>query len=167
MHADGSGKRSRLITWERAPKAGTIMTVPGMYCQRSNELEWTDEELWRTYVMLTDLESVFLSLNSELSLRPIYHSSSRRAEGHLFTTVVSYQLVQVIRMRLRKIDLRSSWTMLKSIRWRQVRTTSIFETRDGYALHVRTKSQPGSVQREIYEAIGVNPVPHPKDKTTF
>ncbi len=108
VHVDGSGKRSRSITWKHAPKAGTIMTDPGMYCQRSNEMEWTDEELWRTYVMLTDLQSVFRSLNSELSLRPIYHCSSRRAEGHLFTTVVSYQLVQVIRMCLRKIDLRSS-----------------------------------------------------------
>ena len=30
-------------------------------------------KLWRTYMMLTDLEAVFRSLKSELGLRPVYH----------------------------------------------------------------------------------------------
>ena len=41
-------------------------------------MDLSAEELWRTYVMLTDLEAVFRSLKSELGLRPIYHSTGRR-----------------------------------------------------------------------------------------
>ena len=57
--------------------------------------------MWRTYFMLTDLEAVFRSLKSELGLRPIYHHKPIRAEGHLFIIFLAYQLVQVIRTRLR------------------------------------------------------------------
>jgi hypothetical protein len=33
--------------------------------------------------MLTDLESVFRSLRSELGLRPVFHSKEKRTDGHL------------------------------------------------------------------------------------
>lgn len=31
--------------------------------------DWSDESLWRTYTMLTDLEAVFRNLKSELGMR--------------------------------------------------------------------------------------------------
>ncbi len=167
VEPDKKGKRAKSITWKQTPKAGTMLSDPGVYCLRSNEMDLSAEELWRTYVMLTDLEAVFRSLKSELGLRPIYHSTGRRAEGHLFITVLAYQLVQVIRKRLRAVGLRSSWTTLRRILRRQVRTTSVFEARSGYTLHVRTTSYPDADQREIYEALGINPVPLPMHKTTF
>jgi transposase len=40
--------------------------------------------LWRTYIMLTDLEAVFRSFKSELGLRPVFHHKEERADGHLF-----------------------------------------------------------------------------------
>ena len=89
-----------------------MLTHPGVYCLRSNQTDWDEETLWRTYITLTDLEAVFRSLKSELGLRPIYHHKALRTEGHLFITklatagavfyVLAYQLVQVIRRRLRQ-----------------------------------------------------------------
>ena len=78
-----------------------MMTHPGVYCLRSSETDWDEATLWRTYLTLTDLEAVFRSLKSELGLRPIYNHKPIRADGHLFITVIAYQLVQVIRTRLR------------------------------------------------------------------
>lgn len=49
----------------------------------------------RTYFMLTDVEAVLRSLKFELGLRLIYHHKPIHAEGHLFITVIAYQLVQV------------------------------------------------------------------------
>ena len=55
---------------------------------------------WKcTYTMLTDLEAVFRSLKSELGLRPIFHKTQNRSDGHLFITVIAYQLVQTIGRR--------------------------------------------------------------------
>ena len=71
---DESGRTVTGLTWVKAEVTGTMATHPGVYCLRSNELNWDEEKLWRTYTMLTDLESVFRSLKSELGLRPIFHS---------------------------------------------------------------------------------------------
>jgi hypothetical protein len=68
-----AGQTVTAITWQKVPVPGTMATHPGVYCLRTNELTWDEERLWRTYTMLTDLESVFRSLKSELGLRPIYH----------------------------------------------------------------------------------------------
>jgi transposase len=77
-----------------------LSELPGVYCLRSNRTDWDEESMWRTYVMLTDLEAVFRSLKSELGLRPIFHRRESRCEGHLFITVLAYQFVQIIRRRL-------------------------------------------------------------------
>ncbi len=55
----------------------------GVHCLRSSETPWDAERLWRTYTMLTDLESVFHSLKTELGLRPVYHAKKVRNDGHL------------------------------------------------------------------------------------
>ena len=47
-----------------------MMTHPGVYCLRSNQTDWDEATLWRTYFTLTDLEAVFRSLKSELGPTP-------------------------------------------------------------------------------------------------
>ena len=85
--------RATALTWVKIPVGGTMATHPGVYCLRSNEMTWDEERLWRTYTMLTDLESVFRSLKSELGLRPVFHQKQDRSDGHLFITVLAYQCV--------------------------------------------------------------------------
>ena len=82
---DKAGTTVTGLNWKKKPIDGTQLTHPGVYCLRTNELNWDEETLWRTYIMLTDLEAVFKSLKSELGLRPVYHHKKHRAEGHLFT----------------------------------------------------------------------------------
>ena len=77
-----------------------MITHPGVYCLRTNVQDWDEETLWRTYTSLTDVEAVFRSLKSELGLRPIFHRTQGRSDGHLFITVIAYQMVQTIRRRL-------------------------------------------------------------------
>ena len=98
QHLDVVGPAQRQ-SWKHKPLAGTMLTHPGVYCLRSVH-DWDPQTLWRTYTMLTDLEAVFRSLKSELGLRPIFHKTQNRSDGHLFITVIAYQLVQTIRRRL-------------------------------------------------------------------
>lgn len=46
------------LRWEKTPVPGTMLTDPGVYSLRCNELSWDAERLWRTYMMLTDFEAV-------------------------------------------------------------------------------------------------------------
>ena len=157
--ADETGEKAVAVTWTRRPRDGSMATHPGVYCLRSSETAWDEDALWRTYTTLTDVEAVFRSLKSELGLRPIYHHKPRRADGHLFITVIAYQLVQVIRTRLRGHGNPASWTTLRRILDGQQRVTATFRRPDGRTLHVRTATQAEPDQRDIYDALGVGPAP--------
>ena len=132
-----------------------------------NDRDHLRSALWRTYTTLTDVEAVFRALKSELGLRPIYHHKPQRADGHLFITVIAYQLVQVIRTRLRAHGEHASWTTLRRILEGQQRVTATFRRPDGRTLHVRTATQAEPEQRAIYDALGVDPQPGGVRKTTI
>jgi hypothetical protein len=48
LDTDASGRTVTALRWEKTPVAGTMLTDPGVYCLRSNELSWDAEQLWRT-----------------------------------------------------------------------------------------------------------------------
>ena len=156
---DPSGTRAQAIHWERQPLDGTLLTHPGVYCLRTNEMTWEAEQLWRTYMMLTDLEAVFRSFKSELGLRPVFHHKEERADGHLFITVLAYQFVQLIRRRLREHTITDSWSTLRATLAGQCRVTATFRRPDGRTLHVRKATQAEAGQLQIYQALGLDPSP--------
>ena len=157
--ADPETGKAVAVTWEKKTVAGTMLTRPGVYCLRTNVTDWDQETLWRTYTMLTDLESVFRSLKSELGLRPVYHQTQGRADGHLFITVLAYQLVQTIRRRLREHGETSSWVTLCRILAGQQRVTATFRHMDGTTLHLRKATLAEPAQLKIYTALGLDPKP--------
>ena len=156
---DEAGKKVTSITWRKVAKPGSMLTDPGVYCLRTNELTWDAETLWRTYIMLTDLEAVFRSLKSELGLRPVYHSKEERTDGHLFITVLAFQFVQFLRTQLKAQGIHDSWNSLRETLTIQRRTTTSFRQRDGRTLHVRKTSAPEPDLQKIYTALGLEPKP--------
>ena len=159
IDTDDTGERATAVRFTRQPVEGSMMTHPGVYCLRSNQTDWDEEALWRTYLTLTDIEAVFRSLKSELGLRPIFHHKPIRAEGHLFITVIAYQLVQVIRQRLRQSGEHASWNTLRRILEGQQRITATFRRADGRTLHVRKATRAEPPQQAIYDALAIDPEP--------
>ncbi len=155
LDTDATGKTVTALRWEKTPVSGTMLTDPGVYCLRSNELSWDAAKLWRTYMMLTDLEAVFRSLKGELGLRPIFHSKEERSDGHLFISVLAYQFVQVIRQRLGTQGIHDSWASLREVFSVQRRVTASFVQRDGRTLHVRKTTRPEPDLAKLYDALGL------------
>ena len=156
---DASGKTLTALTWEKSLVEGTMATHPGVYCLRSNELAWDEERLWRTYTMLTDIESVFRSLKGELGLRPVFHSKEDRSDGHLFITVLAYQCVQVVRRKLKAAGINDSWATLRETLSTQRRVTASLRRKDGHTIHVRKSTQAEPSSMTIYKALAINPAP--------
>jgi hypothetical protein len=156
---DASGSKLTALTWTKHILPGSQMSDPGVYCLRSNETTWTAQQMWRTYVMLTDLEAVFRSLKSELGLRPIFHHTQARSDAHLLISVLAYQFVQIIRTRLADRGIHDSWISLRQILRVQRRTTSRFNTRAGRTLSVRKASQPEAQLAQLYNALALHPNP--------
>ena len=165
LDTNETGERATAVRFTRRPLPGSMLTHPGVYCLRTNQTDWDESTLWRTYFTLTDIKAVFRSLKSELGLRPIYHHKPIRAEGHLFITVIAYQLVQVIRRRLRQTGQCARWTTLRRILEGQQRITATFRRADGRTLHVRKATRAEPSQQAIYEALGINHAPGGVRKT--
>ena len=159
LDTNETGERATAVRFTRRPLPGSMLTHPGVYCLRTNQTDWDESTLWRTYFTLTDIEAVFRSLKSELGLRPIYHHKPIRAEGHLFISVIAYQLVQVIRRRLRQTGQCARWTTLRRILEGQQRITATFRRADGRTLHVRKATRAEPSQQAIYEALGIDHAP--------
>ena len=109
--------------------------------------------------MSTDLEAVFRGLKSELGLRPVFHRTADRTEGHLFITVLAYQLVQAIRRKLEAAGETMSWARLREVLQVQRRVTATFRQRDGRTLHVRKATVAEPALRKIYDALGIDASP--------
>jgi hypothetical protein len=92
--------------------------------------------------MLTDLESVFRSLKSELGLRPIHHHKTDRGDSHLFITVLAYQCVQILLRQLRDKGITERWGILRRTLATQRRVTAQFKQQDGRTLSIRKATQP-------------------------
>ena len=159
MTVDESKDQVTSLSWYYEPLPSSKQTDPGVYKLRTTLTDWDDEALWRTYTMLTDLESVFRSLKSELGMRPVYHHKEDRCDGHLFITTIAYQAVQLIRRKLKECEIHESWGSLREIFATQIRITATFEQRDGKTLHVRQASQPEEKLKNIYQKLRISADP--------
>ncbi|MBF0549606.1 MAG: transposase [Deltaproteobacteria bacterium] len=133
----------------------------GSYYLRTNRTELTPQEIWTTYVMLTNVEDTFRCLKGELGLRPVYHSKESRVEGHIFISVLAYHLVSYIQYHVRKADIHHHLkTILSRLRTHVAVTTSMAKQHGG-ALHIRGCTTPTQEQRDIYQAMGIQNMPFP------
>ena len=72
----------------------------GHYLLRSNLTGEDPAMLWTRYVQLTQIESVFRSLKTELGIRPIYHQLEHRADAHVLVAFLAYCLHVTLKNRL-------------------------------------------------------------------
>lgn len=162
---DDEGGKAISISWKRMEKANSQATHPGVYCLRTNLTDWNEETLWRTYTMLTDLESVFRSLKSELGLRPIYHRKEERVNGHIFITLIAYHLVQTLRYQLKAEHINDSWQTIRRTMENQQRITVILRREDGKTIHLRKATNAEPRQSVIYKALEISAQPGGVKKT--
>src|SRR3989454_4713257 len=72
----------------------------GHYLLRSNLTGEDPAVLWTRYVQLTQIESVFRSLKSELSIRPIGHQLEHLADALVLVAFLAYSLQVTLKNRL-------------------------------------------------------------------
>ena len=81
-------------------KLKTAEQSDGHYLLRSNLTGEDPAVLWTRYVQLTQIENVFRSLKSELSIRPIRHQLEHRADAHVLIAFLAYCLQVTLKNRL-------------------------------------------------------------------
>jgi hypothetical protein len=156
---DPTGKLVTAISWVKRIKPGSAAAHPGVYCLRTTLVDQDNATLWRTYIMLTELESVFRSLKTDLGLRPVFHRIDRRVEGHLFISVLAYHFVHTLRMQLKAQGINDSWNTLRQTLAIQRRVTVTLQRRDGRTVHVRKATRPKPRHQTLGTILKLDPNP--------
>ncbi|MBN2702603.1 MAG: IS1634 family transposase, partial [Pontiellaceae bacterium] len=66
---------------------------------RTNLTAGNPEELWKQYIVLTEVEQAFKELKNDLDIRPVYHQKDERIEAHIFVSFLSYCLQVTLKQR--------------------------------------------------------------------
>jgi transposase len=149
------------VTWQRKQEEH----YPGMYTLRSNRTDFTEQEFFNIFSMLTDIEDAFRSMKSELGLRPVYHQKEHRTDGHLFIAVIAYHIMQTIRYSLKNKQISDSWSTIRKVLSTHVRITTTMKREDGRVIHIRKSSRPEPVHTRIYDALHLSHRPGKTIKT--
>ena len=144
------------LSWqERVDKKAIAEKLDGSYLLKSDRQDWTDDEIWKTYILLTRVESAFRAMKSPLMERPIFHHLERRAQTHIFLCLLAYHLLVAIEKRFLDRDIHTSWwTLRQQLRTHEV-ITVVLPTADGRTLKIRKASTPEKVHHEIYATLNI------------
>ena len=93
VEADADRASGVRLRWSAKPEWDAwALHSEGTYLLRTNVRDWSSEELWRTYVQLTEAEAAFRIHKSDLSIRPIWHQKAERVQAHILVCFLAYVL---------------------------------------------------------------------------
>ena len=166
IETDEGQKEAKKISWELNKKS-LKKRYQGGYLIKAYGLDWSSEELWKTYIMLTKVEEGFRCLKTDLKIRPVYHKITKRVEGHLFLTVIAYHILQSVLHQLGNKGINIKWTTLRRGMQNQTRVTTQMRLETGKQLRVRSTTYSEAFHNEIYRALGINNRPGKTIKTVL
>jgi len=129
----------------------------GTYILRTNVADWTSEELWRTYVQLTEAEAAFRIHKSDLSIRPIWHQKAERVKAHILVCFLAYVLWKTLEQWQRRAGLGSSPRTILDEVGRIQSTDVVLPLADGSRreLRIRCVVRPDKAQAMLLDRLGL------------
>lgn len=127
----------------------------GCYVLRTNVTDWTPDDLWRTYIQLTDAEAAFRIQKSELGIRPVWHQRADRVQAHILVCFLAYVLWKTLEQWQRRAGLgQSPRTILDELK-RIKSTDVVLPTEDGRELRLRCVVRPDPAQAALLDRLGL------------
>lgn len=153
-------RENGILTWAlKAEPHRRAQELDGAYFLRTSNKDLGAEEIWRTYITLTRIESAFRDLKGTLDLRPIHHRKETRVETHIFLCILAYHLQAAIERTLHQTGDTTSWeTLREELTTHQVVTVTL-PTTDGRTLAIRKAGIPERRVREIYRLLALDTEP--------
>src|SRR5438445_1175443 len=128
----------------------------GCYVLRTNVPDWSPDELWRTYIQLTDAEAAFRIQKSELGIRPVWHQRADRVQAHILVCFLAYVLWKTLEQWQRRAGLgQSPRTIFDELR-RIQSTDVVLPTEDGREIRLRCVVRPDAAQAALLDRLGLD-----------
>jgi transposase len=138
-----------------------ICNRDGRYLLRTNQTASDPGEIWKQYMVLTEVEEAFRNLKGDLAVRPIYHQRESRIEAHIFVAFLAYCLHVTLRHLARAhspgLTPRSILEQMKIIQMIDVHVP----TTDGRELRMSRYTKPDKAQQLLLSRLKLNLPPQP------
>jgi transposase len=129
----------------------------GIYLLCTNVRDWSAEELWRTYIQLTEAEAAFRIQKSDLSIRPIWHQKAERVQAHILVCFLAYVLWKTLEQWQRRAGLGNTpRTILEEIG--RIESTDVvlpLANEPGRELRIRCVVRPDKAQAMLLDRLGL------------
>jgi len=154
--------KARDIVWKKKDLYDAQVKYEGCYVLRTDHVDMSDKQIWKTYVMLTRIERAFRCLKTSLGFRPIYHQIELRSDTHMFISVLAYHILHTIESRLRSHGDHRSWHTVRKILSTHQRLTIEYNYKEKETMrhgHIRLCSAPEKEHKIIYHRLGLSDLP--------
>ena len=159
---------TRILSWRRKDdEYQADAELHGCYHLRCSRPDLSDDEIWHIYITLTQVESAFRLMKSELGLRPFYHYKEYRCDGHVWLTILAYHLLHWVEYILKLAGYDASWRRIRRILQTHCYTTLIIPTKDAWEYRICRPGRPDERQRFIYSKLGIETSRLPIKKQRF
>lgn len=138
--------------------------IHGCYHLRTNRSDLTDDEIWRTYITLTRIESSFRSMKSDLGLRPFYHQKDERCEAHVLFTVLAYHLQRFVELSLERAEIEATFPAVRRLLQTHCYATISVPSKNGQTVLIRKPGKVDKAQAMIYDALKIRTYSLPRKK---
>src|SRR5246500_1498909 len=127
----------------------------GAYLLRSNISDWSDHELWKAYIQLTQAEAAFRIQKDQLNVRPIWHQREERVQAHILVCFLAFVLWKSLEMWQQRAGLGiSPRTILEELARIQSHDV-VLPTATHGEIRLRCVAQPGAAQTALLDRLGV------------
>jgi transposase len=98
VNETGSGKVARLTVTikKNEERYNWALATSGSYILRTNWPERDPQELWKTYMELTQVEDAFRTTKSDLGMRPIFHHKKDRTQAHILVCFLALAMWRLL-----------------------------------------------------------------------
>jgi transposase len=127
----------------------------GAYLLRSNICDWSDQQLWKAYIQLTQAEAAFRIQKDQLNLRPIWHQRAERVQAHILVCFLAFVLWKNLEMWQSRAGLGNSpRTVLEELARIQSNDV-VLPTASHGQIRLRCVTQPDAAQAALLDRLGV------------
>lgn len=128
----------------------------GAYLLRSNITDWSDEQLWKAYIQLTQAEAAFRIQKDQLKVRPIWHQRADRVEAHILVCFLAFVLWKTLEMWQSRAGLGNSpRTVLEELARIQSHDV-VLPTASHGQIRLRRVTQPDAAQAALLDRLGIS-----------
>jgi transposase len=153
---DGARPSGLRLAWSVRPEWDEWAALSeGCYVLRTNIGDWTAEDLWRTYIQLTEAEAAFRVNKTELSIRPVWHQRKERVQAHILVCFLAYVLWKTLEQWQKRAGLGNSPRTTLDELARITSADVVMPTTDGRELRIRCVVRPDSAQGQLLARLGL------------